>query len=66
MSLARLLDLGAVWLGVYPLDERVQGLRRLLGMPDDVIPFAVVAVGHPAENKRPADRYDPARVHRER
>ena len=60
------LDLGAVWLGVYPLDERVQGLRRLLGMPDDVIPFAVVAVGHPAENKRPADRYDPARVHRER
>jgi hypothetical protein len=51
---------------VYPLDERVQGLRRLLGMPDDVIPFAVVAVGHPAENKRPADRYDPARVHRER
>ena len=63
---AVLLGLGAVWLGVYPLDERVQGLRRLLGIPDDVIPFAVVPVGHPAENKEPADRYDPGRVHRER
>ncbi len=63
---AVLLGLGAVWLGVHPLDERVLGLRRLLGIPDDVIPFAVVPVGHPAESKEPADRYDPERVHRER
>ena len=28
-----------VWLGVYPLDERVRGLRPLLGIPDEVIPF---------------------------
>jgi nitroreductase len=63
---AVLLGLGAVWLGVYPLDERVQGLRRLLGIPDDVIPFAVVPVGHPAESKEPADRFDPERIHRER
>jgi nitroreductase len=63
---AVLLGLGAVWLGVYPLDERVSGLRRLLGIPDDVIPFAVVPIGHPAESKKPARRYDPERVHRER
>jgi len=63
---AQLLGLGAVWLGVHPLEERVVGLRRLLGMPDDVIPFAVVAVGHPAERKSPSDRYDPGRVHAER
>jgi len=60
------LGLGAVWLGVHPLEERVAGLRRLLGIPDDVIPFAVVAVGHPAEHKEPAVRFDPERVHRER
>jgi nitroreductase len=63
---AELLGLGAVWLGVYPLEERVQGLRRLLAVPDDVTPFAVVPVGHPAERKPPADRYQPERVHRER
>ena len=63
---AVLLGLGAVWLGVHPLEERVQGVRRLLDIPDDVVPFAVVAVGHPAETKEPADRYEPERVHRER
>jgi nitroreductase len=60
------LGLGAVWLGVHPLEERVTGLRRLLGIPDEVVPFAVVALGHPAETKQPADRFDPERVHRER
>jgi nitroreductase len=60
------LGLGAVWLGVYPLEERVAGLRRLLAIPDDVTPFAVVPVGHAAGRKEPADRYEPERVHRER
>jgi nitroreductase len=63
---AELLGLGAVWLGVHPLEERVSGIRRLLAMPDSVVPFAVVPLGHPAESKPPADRYDEARVHRER
>ena len=40
---AELLGLGAVWLGVHPLEERVEGLRALLGIPEDVVPFAVVA-----------------------
>lgn len=60
---ARALGLGTVWLGVYPLEERVEGLRSLLGIPVGVTPFALIPVGHPAEEKAPADRYDPARVH---
>jgi nitroreductase len=62
---AQLLGLGAVWLGVYPLDERVTGVRRLLGIPEGVVPFAIVPVGRPAEEKGPANRYDAARVHRD-
>jgi nitroreductase len=61
-----LLGLGAVWLGVYPIDERVAALRRLFAMPDEVTPFAVVAAGHPAAAKSPAERYQPDWVHRER
>jgi len=60
---AELLGLGAVWLGVHPIAERVEGIRVLLGIPDQVVPFAVVPLGHPAETKPPADRYDAARVH---
>jgi nitroreductase len=55
--------LGAVWLGVYPREERVKGLSGLLGLPERVVPFSLVPVGRPAEKKPPADRYDPARIH---
>ncbi len=63
---AELLGLGAVWLGVHPLEERVEGIRALLGIPDTVVPFALVPVGRPAERKPPADRFDASRVHHER
>lgn len=60
---ATALDLGTVWLGVYPREDRVSGFRKLLDIPPHIIPFALVPVGHPAERKPPADRYDSARIH---
>ena len=57
------LGLGAVWCGVYPRMQRVEAVRRLLGIPDGIVPFAYVVVGHPAEHKAPRTQYDPARVH---
>jgi nitroreductase len=59
------LDLGAVWLGIYPIEERVNGLRRLLGLPENVIPFALVPIGHPDEERKITERYDEGRVHRD-
>ena len=63
---AELLGLGAVWLGVHPLTERVEGLRALLGIPESVVPFAVVSLGWPAQHKEPSNRFDAALVHVER
>jgi nitroreductase len=60
------LGLGAVWLGVYPLEDRVDGVRALLDLPKQITPFALVPVGWPAEEKPPSDRYDPERVHHDR
>lgn len=56
--------LGGVWVGVYPREERVNGFRKLLNMPEHVIPFALIPIGYPAEQKplRP-DRYNQARIH---
>jgi nitroreductase len=59
------LGLGAVWLGIYPIEERVEGLRRLLELPENIVPFALVPFGHPGEDKKAQDRYDASRVHRD-
>jgi nitroreductase len=59
--------LGAVWLGVYPIEERVAGVQQLLGMPGHVVPLCVVPLGYPASKPEPpARRYDEARVHHDR
>ncbi len=61
------LDLGAVWLGVYPREDRVDGIKKLLGLPDDVIPLAVISIGFPAEQKSPSvERFDENRIHLEK
>jgi len=58
--------LGAVWCGIYPNLERAAAFRTLLGIPEPIIPLALVVVGHPAESKSCANRYDPGRVHWDR
>lgn len=63
---AHALGLGAVWLGIHPEADRVAKTRELLGLPREITPLCVIAIGHPAEDKDPADRYDEARVHRNR
>ena len=57
--------LGAVWLGVYPRQKRIDGLRKLLGIPEHVVPLSLISIGYPAEKKPPADRYDASRIHKD-
>jgi nitroreductase len=57
------LGLGAVWLGIVPLEERMAGMKRLLSLPDHIIAFSLVSIGWPAEQKAPAIRYRQERVH---
>lgn len=63
---AQSLGLGAVWLGIYPAVPLINGIRRLLAIPEDITPFALVAIGHPAEQKPPSNRYNESRVHYEK
>lgn len=60
------LGLGAVWLGVHPLTEREEGCRKLLGIPENIVPFALVPIGWPAEEKGKAKRRTEGRVHQDR
>ncbi|MDH7506969.1 MAG: nitroreductase family protein [Candidatus Thermoplasmatota archaeon] len=60
---AQAKGLGAVWLGVYPRKERINGLRKLLNIPDHVIPISLVSIGYPAEQKPKEERYNESRIH---
>jgi nitroreductase len=63
---ANALGLGACWVGIYPVEERIQALRDLLGIPGHVIPLCMVSIGYPAERKGPSARFRPELVHREK
>lgn len=63
---AAALGLGAVWLGVHPRESRVGPIRKVLKIPDNVVPLNLISVGHPAEEKEPRTQYDELRVHHER
>jgi len=58
--------LGGVWLGIYPRDERIKGLRELLDIPENIIPFSLISIGYPAEKKPKSNRYNNSRVHFEK
>jgi len=58
--------LGAVWLGIYPLEERIAAMRKLLALPDTILPLALISIGYPAEKIRGQDRFKPARIHKNR
>lgn len=58
------LGVGAVWLGVYPVPERVNGIRQLIPVPENIVPFAIVSLGWPGrEYNDIPERFSPEKIH---
>ena len=60
------MGLGAVWLGVYPMEDRVDAIKEILNLPTSVIPLSIIPVGYPNEQKEPANRFNKNRIHYDR
>jgi len=56
--------LAGVWVGVHPREDRVEGFRKLLNIPERVIPFSLIPLGYPAEQKQMPQRFNRERMHR--
>ena len=56
------MGLGTCWCGVYPNADRIEALRKLLGIPEPNIPFNVIAVGYPDEAPDRRGFFDGAKV----
>ena len=61
---AHALGLGAVWTCLYPHRDRMDATRRVLGVPDNLVPFNLIPVGYPLSSHEPMDKWHPERVHR--
>lgn len=60
------LELGGVWLGVAPLEDRMNYVSNVFELEDNIVVYAVVPIGYPAVKNRVQDRYDAKRVHFEK
>lgn len=56
------LGLGAVWLGIAPLKERMDKVAEILNLPENIKAFALIPCGYPAEEKVQQDRYDENKI----
>ena len=52
-----------MWIGTYPDEVRINGLKKHFNMPEYITPFAVIAIGYSEDKHKFVDRYDGSKVH---
>ena len=57
------VGLGAVWLGIAPLQERMEAVAQVLQLPDSLAAFAILPLGYPLIKAEPKERYEAKRIH---
>ena len=57
------LGLGAVWLGIAPLKERMEAVRTVLNIPENLDAFAIIPCGYPEAIHAQQNRFDKLRIH---
>lgn len=60
------LGLGAVWTGIYPETRRTRKLKEYLNLPNNIIPFSLIALGHPDGQQYVQDKWDETKLHWEK
>ncbi len=60
---AHALGLGAVWTCLYPHTDRIEPVKEILNIKEDIIPFNLIPVGYPVAEHSPMNKWNPTRVH---
>jgi len=61
---ATALGIGSVWVGLYPVEDRMNGIIKICKLPDNHLPISIVALGYPDEIKEKQDRFKIERIHK--
>ncbi|MCD7780463.1 MAG: nitroreductase family protein [Candidatus Gastranaerophilales bacterium] len=57
------MKLGAVWIGIYPKQERMSVIVEEISLPENVIPLNVIAIGYPTGEDLPKDKWKSEKIH---
>ena len=60
---AHAMGLGGLWVGVYPISERVKSVSEILGLPNHIIPMCLVVLGYPNEQPEVKDKFLQENIH---
>lgn len=63
---AHSLGIGSLWTGVYPIQERVEGVKALLNLPENVIPLSLCLLGYPKKTPESLSRFEKEKIHYEK
>lgn len=58
--------LGSVWLGIAPLEERMDFVKEILFVPEGIEVFSLVSIGYPVDENKFIDRWNSNKVHYEK
>ena len=56
------LGLGTCWCGVYPKEDLIADLRKIFELPENIVPFNVIAVGVPNEDFGARGYYEDSKI----
>jgi nitroreductase len=57
------MGLGGVWTALYPRPERMEHVRKVLAIPDDILPLCAIPIGHPASQEKPINKFKEEYIH---
>jgi len=57
------LGFGGVWTAVYVDNERIANVRKILQIPENIIPLNVIPIGVPKEKGKALDKFKEGNIH---
>ncbi len=60
---AHAMGLGGLWVGVYPIAEKVKRVSDIIAAPEYIVPMCLVVLGVPNEQPTVKDKYKPENIH---
>jgi len=57
------LGLGAVWTASYPDEARMNFVRSVLDIPENIIPLNIIPVGHPSADEAGKNKFKEENIH---